>query len=193
MTPPIPTTEPSDFAAGDSVFWNLTDPNYPPSEGWALTYAFLGPSTFQLGPAEITPDNATDSYQVRVPAATTATKTPGTYRWYRIFTNAGTGERNAEAAVGATVIRTDPANAGNVISDAETQLAAYKSLRDKLVSGGVKSYTIDNRSFTKHDLPYINRMIGIYSRKVRNERASAKDGRPVFGRKIGVRITQPGG
>lgn len=192
MAPTIQTSEPADFTAGDSVYWNLTDATYPPSEGWALTYSFLGPTTFQLGTAEISVDAASDSYQIRVPTTKTSPLSPGTYTWYRTFTKASTGERYGEVARGATVIRLNPAAAGSTLTEAEKQLVNYKAARDAILSGGVKQYTVADRSFTKLDLPYINKQIGIYSDKVRRERAAANDGGPVFGRTVGVRFRLPG-
>lgn len=191
MTPPIPTCEPADIVACDSVWWNLTDGRYPPSEGWVLSYAFVGPTSFQLGTDEITVDAETDSYQVRVPTSKTAVQ-PGTYRWYRIFANAGTGERHAEAAVGATVIRANPVTAGNVQTRAETMLAAYQAAHDAILSGQAKAYSVEGRAVTKQDLDFLARQIGIYSDKVRRERAAARNGGPVFGRTVAVRFRPAG-
>ena len=192
LAPTIPTHEPRDFTIGDSVWWNLSDGEFPPSEGWLLSYAFIGPSTFQLGPNQITVDSATNSYQVRVPSSLTGPLVPGTYRWYRIFTNSTTGQRFGEVRKGATQIRPNPATALNAISRAEAMYGAYKAAHDAILLGGAQSYSIENRQFTKLDLKYLARMVGMYADKVRRERAAADAGGPVFGRKVAVAFRQPG-
>jgi hypothetical protein len=46
VTPPIPTVEPANFAAGETVKWTKVVADYPPSDGWSLIYSIRGPTAF---------------------------------------------------------------------------------------------------------------------------------------------------
>lgn len=40
--PDIPTAVPSSLAAGDTVTWRRSLPDYPPTDGWTLRYTLIG-------------------------------------------------------------------------------------------------------------------------------------------------------
>jgi hypothetical protein len=81
-----PTTEPTRLTAGDTWKWSRTDlTSRFPAPAWALSYALRGPSQIDI---TATPLDA--AFSVTVPAATTATHTPGDYAFSAFVSNLGT-------------------------------------------------------------------------------------------------------
>lgn len=80
----IPTSEPETFVAGDSWDWDVTLSDFPPSEGWELSYTFICRSAegsdheAEFG-EQVTANAANSGYEVRIPASETAPLQPGTY------------------------------------------------------------------------------------------------------------------
>lgn len=90
MTASIPTNEPQEVTAGNTVKWNRDDlSNYPANDGWVLTYKFLNAA----GKIEITASANGVNHSVSVPAATTANWAAGLYTWKAFATKAATSER----------------------------------------------------------------------------------------------------
>lgn len=90
MTAEIPTNEPQEVIAGDTVKWNRTDlTDYPANDGWVLTYKFLNAA----GKIEITASASGADHAVNVAAATSANWAAGTYNWQAYVTKAASSER----------------------------------------------------------------------------------------------------
>lgn len=120
MAAEIPSKEPTSFIAGDSLQWDKTLADYPPGEGWQLAYALRGPVDLDIGwSAEVTAPGS--AFEVRVPAATTAALTPGTYRLVGFVTK-GTDRFviHSESIHG----QADPSTAVNALTADEIALAA---------------------------------------------------------------------
>ena len=89
----IPTTEPDEFIAGDTVKWQISDTDYPASDDWVLSYALVKDGVNHA--IEATADG--DDHLVTIAAADSADYTPGRYYWQAYFTkdaerySAGTG------------------------------------------------------------------------------------------------------
>lgn len=67
----IPTLEPSAVAAGDTIQWSRTLPDYPASAGWTLKYALRGPAIVDI---------VADATQlVTVPASVSSSWVAGDY------------------------------------------------------------------------------------------------------------------
>ena len=74
----IPTTEPSQVRAGDTVKWTRSLSDYLPDDSWVLTYVLRGPE----GEIDITAsDNGDGTHLVNVAPATTAAWAAGEYEW----------------------------------------------------------------------------------------------------------------
>lgn len=77
--------------AGDTVHWERACNDYPPSEGYALAYAFVSrDATFQVNGSMIA--TGSQNYEITIPAATTAAWAPGWYRW-QAYINDKAGNR----------------------------------------------------------------------------------------------------
>lgn len=44
----VPTREPVEFTAGDTVKWKIALPHYPADDGWTLKYSFRGPEVHDV-------------------------------------------------------------------------------------------------------------------------------------------------
>ncbi len=76
--------EPFSIAAGETVLFERRLPDYPASQGWAITYSMRG----QIAAIEFTSVADGDSHSVNVPAATTATWAVGEYILAGVVINA---------------------------------------------------------------------------------------------------------
>lgn len=132
-----------DLATTDSLGASVT------SGAYALTYEFRGPVSLTLTAAA-----QGDGWRTSLSATNSATLTPGTYFWQAIATKSGA---KLVLKSGRVVVSASLAGVSTAPYDGRTQ--AEKDLSDTqaairaLAKGGVKSYTIGNRSLTKLDLP----------------------------------------
>ena len=75
MAAEIPSKEPEQFRAGDTIKWKRSLSDYKASESWVLKYAFRGTP----GVIDITSSASGDDHLVNEVAATTAAYSPGIY------------------------------------------------------------------------------------------------------------------
>ena len=89
--PDPPQSEPREIRAGDTVQWQRACNDYPPTQGYSLSYAIVNRfANFQVnGPAVVA---GSQNYEITVPAATTAAWAPGSYRW-QAYINDQAGNR----------------------------------------------------------------------------------------------------
>src|SRR6266576_6303843 len=78
-TPTIPEFEPQQFAIGETLIWRKRFRDYPPSDGWALTYYFRGPTKFDA--AAVTDSEDSTKFKITVAASSTANCIAGAYYW----------------------------------------------------------------------------------------------------------------
>lgn len=83
MSVTIPTTEPQQLQAGDSISWKISLADYPASAGWYLKYRLLASS----GKIDIQSSAAGDDHLVTITAVTSAAWSAGTYTMQRMITN----------------------------------------------------------------------------------------------------------
>jgi hypothetical protein len=82
MSITIPTIEPDSVTAGDSVTWEISLPDYPASDGWALSYALISTTTkIAIAAAASGADHL-----VTIAAAVSTTWKAGTYDWQAYVT-----------------------------------------------------------------------------------------------------------
>ena len=85
MAVDIPTTEPLQFVAGDTVKWTKSLADYLPADSWVLTYALVREGSQE----EITAtDNGDGTHAITIAAAITAAYTAGMYSWQAYVTKA---------------------------------------------------------------------------------------------------------
>lgn len=163
-----PEREPDELIVGDRWLWKRTDlgTDYPPAS-YSLKYSLRleGTGATEI---EITANESGSDYLVEVASVTTAGYTSGRYRWQAYITRTSDSQR-VTIATGIFDVKpnrdaatTDPRSHARKTLDAiETAIEALNL--------GVKSYTINNRSMTKRDIPELLMMRDKYRSEVRRE------------------------
>lgn len=77
MAQTVPTREPAEIVAGDTVTWQKSLADYPASAGWVLNYRLINAA----GKIDIEAAASGDDFLITVPAATSAAYAAGTYSW----------------------------------------------------------------------------------------------------------------
>ena len=170
MAPAIPTTEPTQFVAGDTVKWTKTVADYPASDEWTLKYAIRG-----QGVVDVVADTSGSGYAITIPAAKTASLRPGNYEW------AAWVEKDAEVyTVGSGVIAVLPnlqtAKAGDRVSHAERTLAVLEAAIEGRLTTDMESYSIGGRAVTKLAPTELVKLRNQYTSAVWRERNPGKLG-----------------
>lgn len=150
MAPTIPTIEPERVAAGDTWVWKYSDPDFPLTEGWALSYALAGAAvlawTAGWGSAS---GNVTT---VTIPAATTTDLTAGSYEFTRIWTGSGTyaGRVHTVALPRLTILANPQTRAaGDGQTHAERTLAVLEAALEGRLTDDIEQYQIGGRAVSK--------------------------------------------
>ncbi len=141
----IPTTEPTQVTAGDTIQWKKTVADYPASEGWTLSYALLNASN----KITISTSASGSDHSVTVAAATSASWVAGTYQWQSYVTN-GSGERHN---VGAGTVTILPNFASKTASDQRSwvkrTLDNVEAVIENRATVDQMAYTIEGRSLQR--------------------------------------------
>ena len=164
--------------AGDTLEMSIAKGNaitvdgYPASDGWTLKYRLIPQFTSPAqDPIEITASTDSDgaSYKIEVSNTSTAAWQAGSYTWARWIEKAGA----------ALTLETD--EQCDILQDPRTATAGYDSrswVRKELervqtaisaLNYGAKAYTIGSRSYTREDLPALNKWRNDLEWKVKNE------------------------
>ncbi len=138
MAKAIPTTEPQKFTAGMTWEWDKSFADFPPSDGWELTYYFRShvESADDLVAAwgtEVTANGET--FEIRIPHASTSL-TPGALDLVGEINNDTTAKKHLVFNDRIMVVA-DPST-GGVKSHAKTMLDALDTLLAGRVSGSDK-------------------------------------------------------
>lgn len=142
MSVTIPTTEPQQLTAGDSISWKISLADYPASQGWYLKYCLLSSN----GKIDIQSAADGDDHLVIITAATSAAWVAGTYTMQRMVTNdtdrytldTRTVQILADlsAATGATDTRTQARRALDAINAVLEGRASRSDAEYEVTSGG---------------------------------------------------------
>jgi hypothetical protein len=142
MSVTIPTTEPQQLTAGDSIAWKISLADYPASAGWYLKYTLLS----SAGKISIQSSADGDDHLVSVPAATSSAWVAGSYTMQRMVTNdtdrctldTRTVQILADlsAATGATDTRTQARRALDAINAVLEGRASRSDAEYEVTSGG---------------------------------------------------------
>lgn len=160
---------------GDTWAWTRALGEYPASEGWGLSYAFVGPAVISISASA-----AGDAFAVSVLAATTAAYTPGTYRWTSYVTKAGERHKVEDGicvveANGAALTGDHRTHAEQTLAAIETEIAAR--LNPTVAAGGqraIEDYSVAGRSVRKIPTPDLYRLRKKYAWEVWRERNPGK-------------------
>lgn len=180
MAATIPTSEPTVLTAGNSWQWDQTYSDYPASDGWALEYVLTGAHESVITIAAT--DNA-GTWEIRVPSATTAEYTPGSFRLVGLVSD-GT-DRHVVYSAPLSVLP-DPASATPDEGHAEKMLAKIRARIEERMDEDTSSYSVAQRALQKEDLAQLRRMEAVYAERVSQSRGGSflqpvrvRFGRPV--------------
>lgn len=86
MAAEIPTVEPTEVVAGNTIKWLIPeDDDYPIADSWVLSYAFVNKNhTFEVTCS----DNGDQQHLASIDAATSAAIPAGNYKWQSYITKA---------------------------------------------------------------------------------------------------------
>lgn len=161
MSAEIPTNEPTEAIAGDTWRWDRTLDDYSALDGYELEYALRGPFDLDIDGAMVTAVGS--GWEVRVPAASTAPLTAGTYRLVGYVTKAG--ERDT-VFVGSLVVAADPAVAvGDGLHD-EKVLALLDTVIEGRATTDREEEQINSRGYRLMSFEELVRIQGTYRRRV---------------------------
>lgn len=183
----VPCSEPTLLRAGDSWRWDRTFADYPVSEGWVLSYAFLslsdataaGKLTWDAN--WVTDDGIT--FSVAIPATATATLSAGAWRWAAFVT---LDDDRFTAAEGTVQVESNLATAaaGAEVTWASEMLAVVRAEIQARINGtgsAHEGYTIGDRALNKMSMAELNKMEASLSARVNGQSPDAGFGRKIVG------------
>jgi hypothetical protein len=133
----IPSIEPSEFAAGETVQWRRSYGDYLPADGWALKYYFAGPDIFA-----VTPSSTSGEWLATVAPSDTDGKKAGTYRW-TLYAEQGAPVTERRRIAAGTLVLT-----ANITTAAAGDLAAFAEVALPIVEAALRGrLTVDQQSF----------------------------------------------
>ncbi len=148
----IPTCEPDDITAGDSLEWDKTLPDFPASEGWELSYSLISESApgasgdLDLPFADVV-TVVGDVYQIRVGADDTTDLVAGPYQL--IARVVGTDETTKSWLVKRVLVHADPATVVGAKSFNRTMRDALRTaMSTAAADGAYLSVQVNGRSVT---------------------------------------------
>jgi hypothetical protein len=133
---------------GDTLKFNAQVPDYPPSQGYALTYRLVRRDGTP-GAITINATTSGEDYQVTVVSATTIGWTPGVYTWAAYASKAG--ERYTVDSGEITLVA-DPVTSAapfDMRGHAAKVLASIEALLEGKAAADVVEYSIAGRSIKK--------------------------------------------
>lgn len=172
MTATKPTSVPATLTAGDTAIWQRSFDDYPASDGWVLSYTFIGnPDLYSFAGAIADGD----AFDVTIPAATTAAWVAGVYTVQESVTKAG--ERHTP---GTTRLRIT-ADLASLSAGLDTRSHAQKMLDAinawlESEAPWAASLEFNGRKLANHSVPDILTLRDRYRMEVANEASAANGG-----------------
>jgi hypothetical protein len=170
--PDPPQSEPREIRAGDTLQWARPCDDYPPAEGFNLSYAFVSrTATYQIAGAMV--KAGSQNYEVTIPAATTAAWAPGRYRWQAYITdNAQPPNRFTVAEGIAEVLPNLQAQTGGFDDrdPDEITLDVIKAALQGKASNDVQEYRVFEKEIKHYTWAELLKVCSIYEERVRSLR-----------------------
>lgn len=137
-------TEVQNFTAGDTVKWTKSLPDYPASQGWALSYTFIN----STGKFTATGSANGTAFDVTISATTTAAVSAGDYYFEGYASKAGERFR---VDCGTVTVAPNITSAATFDgrSHARKVLDAIEAVIEGRASTDQQEYTIGNRSLKR--------------------------------------------
>jgi hypothetical protein len=170
MPPAIPTAEPEQAIAGDTLQWDKQVADYSAADGWQLSYTFQGTEKIDLawGTEVVAHPNGRD-FRVTVLPAKTAAATPGTFKWQAYVTK-GSERHTVDAGVLVLLANFATATAGSQRTHAEKTLSVIKAAIEGRITSDIENYQIHGRAVSKIPVEQLVKLRGIYEAMVYRER-----------------------
>lgn len=134
MTAEIPTTEPAQLRAGDTLTWRKSLADYPASEGWVLSYRLINAANKY----DITAAADGDDHLITVAAATSSPYVAGDYQWVSAVT---LGAQRFTIAQGTFKVLANLAAAPGGVDIRSTAKKALDLLDAALLEHGSRAWT----------------------------------------------------
>lgn len=177
MAQSIPTTEPNEFAAGETVQWRRSYGDYSPTDGWTLKYYFVGPSLFTVTAAD-----TAGEWRATVTPATTTNKKAGTYRW-TLYAEQGspTVTERRRVAAGTLTLTADitAAGPGSLAPLAETALPIIEAAITGRLTADQQSFQIDGTAITNIPIIELKRLRAEFRSELWRKRNAGVAAQPV--------------
>lgn len=165
----IPSIEPTEFYAGDTLKWTRRLPDFPAGAGWILSYKFANKERgIPVDPADVTADG--DQFAITIPSAETTVLTPAIYQLIGYVALAGARYVVANASVR---VRQDPA-AANEPYDFRTQNERILDSINAKIEGREDSdeVSIDGRTLKQIPIKDLIYWQQVYAGRVARERGT---------------------
>jgi hypothetical protein len=163
----IPSTEPEEITAGDTIKWTKSLSDYP-ADSYALHYQFqplAGGTAISIAATADGTDHA-----ITVSAAVSADYTAGDYRWTSYVLDSATGLERTTIDRGNTTILPDPlTSTADLRSHARTTLDAIEALLEGEASIAQQELTIDGRTLKRRTIAELLEMRSFYLAEVQRE------------------------
>lgn len=164
---------PDFFAAGTTLSYQRSYPDYPISSGWSFKLYLAGPAaSINVSATPTSPA----LYAFQIDAATTAPLIPGSYRWVERATN---GSTVVDVATGLVTIALNVATAaaGDAQTAEEKMLAAIDAVLSGRLVDGIESYQIAGRAISKIPLGELTKFRGQLVAAVNRQRQGGRIGK----------------
>jgi hypothetical protein len=185
MPAEIPSEEPTEHVAGDTLAWTKSLSDYPADDSWTLTYYLLGPKKETITASADGADHA-----VTVSASTTSNYAPGVYKW---TSYASSGSERYKVGEGTIEILPNPATvAANVSTETRSKakqiLDALMATMADAAGRPEQSYSLQaaGRSFSFKTLADLIAAIDYWKAEVKREDSASSIGKNIF-----VRFNRP--
>lgn len=168
------TTEPENLIIGDRWMWKRSDlgSDYDPAS-YTLKYS-LRLESDTTKEIEITASGSGTDYLIEVASATTATKTPGRYRYQAYIIRNSDSERVLIRSGIMQIKANADATTADARSHARKVLDAIEAVLENRASIDQESYTINGRSLARTPIEELIKMRNIYRNEVSREEAAEK-------------------
>lgn len=170
MAATIPTIEPREITAGETLQWRKSLIDYPAGDGWVLKYYFRGATGPGFNATAATDGN---SYLITVASADTEGMTAGKFYWQAWVELDGVKHKVA-AGQGTALAAFDPDDTAAVV-DGRSQTKKILDAIDALIAGkklgaDMQSYVIGNRQLQTIPIPELIALRTHYAQLYRNEK-----------------------
>jgi hypothetical protein len=180
---PVPSRnpEPTEFTKDTTVTWIKVVSDHQASDGWTLSYRFIGcaPFTVADGEGTITVETDGDDFKVTIPKADTNAYQAGKYDWSAFVEKAG---EKFQIDCGRVEIKEDPfdiTTKQDIRTHAERTLDALQAVIENRASIDQQQYTIAGRTLIRMSPEQLTELERQYRRRVAEERRreAIKNGR----------------